>query len=296
VIGLPSPPVREYERNVHSIKDDTMSVVINTNYAATVASNNLAASNNSLQKSLNRLSSGSKIVSPSDDAGGLAVSMKLTAAAKRQGAVNNNIGNSVSFLQTQDGVLKVAGKVLDRISELKTLYVDPTKNSTDLANYDAEFTSLQAQLSALTNEKFNNVSLFGTNNLSVPVTDDGNTSSAVTIKGRDMTSTATGIGGLTVTTITTLSGINLSDITGAIQNVATMRAQNGAEQSRLGFAAELLTVNKANLEAASSRIMDVDVAEESTQLARWNILVQSGTAMLSQANQSAQTALKLLQG
>jgi flagellin len=273
-----------------------MSVVINTNYAATVASNNLAASNNSLQKSLNRLSSGSKIVSPSDDAGGLAVSMKLTAAAKRQGAVNNNIGNSVSFLQTQDGVLKVAGKVLDRISELKTLYVDPTKNSTDLANYDAEFTSLQAQLSALTNEKFNNVSLFGTNNLSVPVTDDGNTSSAVTIKGRDMTSTATGIGGLTVTTITTLSGINLSDITGAIQNVATMRAQNGAEQSRLGFAAELLTVNKANLEAASSRIMDVDVAEESTQLARWNILVQSGTAMLSQANQSAQTALKLLQG
>jgi flagellin len=101
---------------------------------------------------------------------------------------------------------------------------------------------------------------------------------------------------LTVTTITTLSGINLSDITGAIQNVATMRAQNGAEQSRLGFAAELLTVNKANLEAASSRIMDVDVAEESTQLARWNILVQSGTAMLSQANQSAQTALKLLQG
>jgi len=273
-----------------------MSVVINTNYAATVASNNLAASNNSLQKSLNRLSSGSKIVSPSDDAGGLAVSMKLTAAAKRQGAVNNNIGNSVSFLQTQDGVLKVAGKVLDRISELKTLYVDPTKNSTDLANYDAEFTSLQAQLSALTNEKFNNVSLFGTNNLSVPVTDDGNTSSAVTIKGRDMTSTATGIGGLTVPTITTLSGINLSDITGAIQNVATMRAQNGAEQSRLGFAAELLTVNKANLEAASSRIMDVDVAEESTQLARWNILVQSGTAMLSQANQSAQTALKLLQG
>jgi len=275
-----------------------MSVVINTNYAATVASNNLAASNNSLQKSLNRLSSGSKIVSPSDDAGGLAVSMKLTAAAKRQGAVNNNIGNSVSFLQTQDGVLKVAGKVLDRISELKTLYVDPTKNSTDLANYDAEFTSLQAQLSALTNEKFNNVSLFGTNNLSVPVTDDGNTSSAVTIKGRDLSGTSAGIGNITAGTVTSLGSANLalSTITGAIQNVATMRAENGAEQSRLGFAAELLTVNKANLEAASSRIMDVDVAEESTQLARWNILVQSGTAMLSQANQSAQTALKLLQG
>ena len=78
-------------------------------------------------------------------------------------------------------------------------------------------------------------------------------------------------------------------------NVATMRATNGSEQSRLGFASELVTVNKANLEAANSRITDVDVASESTQLARWNVLVQAGTSMLAQANQSAQTALKLLQ-
>src|ERR1051325_10512524 len=98
-----------------------MSVVINTNYSATVASNNLAASNSSLQKSLNRLSSGSKIVTPSDDAGGLAVSMKLTAAARRSGAAATNISNAVSFLQTQDGVLKTVGKILDRMSELATL-------------------------------------------------------------------------------------------------------------------------------------------------------------------------------
>src|SRR5687767_12592828 len=104
-----------------------MTVVINTNYSATVASNNLAASNTSLQKSLNRLSSGSKIVNPSDDAGGLAVSMKLSAAAKRQGAVASNIGNATSFLQTQDGALKVTGKILDRISELRTLNDDVTK-------------------------------------------------------------------------------------------------------------------------------------------------------------------------
>ena len=89
-----------------------MSLVINTNSAATSASNNLAASNSMLQKSLNRLSSGSKIVNPSDDAGGLAVSMKLTAAARRSGAANVNIGNSMSFLQTQEGGLKVAGKVI----------------------------------------------------------------------------------------------------------------------------------------------------------------------------------------
>lgn len=269
-----------------------MSVVINTNFAATVASNNLASSNAMLQKSLNRLSSGSKIVTPADDAGGLAVSMKLSAAARRQGAVNTNIGNAVSFLQTQDGVLKVAGKVLDRMGELKTLYLDPTKNSSDLANYDSEFTELQTQLRDLTNEEFNTVSIFGTNDLSVKVTEDGQT--AVNISARDLSSTGTGVGVLVATTVDSLADIDLSDITDAIEHAATFRAQNGAEQSRLGFAAELLTVNKANLEAAASRITDVDVAHESTQLAKWNILVQSGTSMLSQANQSSQTAMKLL--
>jgi flagellin len=270
-----------------------MSVVINTNFAATVASNNLAASNEMLQRSLNRLSSGTKIVNPADDAGGLAVSMKLSAAATRSGAAITNIGNSVSFLQSQDGVLKVTGKVLERIGELKTLYSDPTKNTNDLANYDAEFTELQSQLSSLTSEEFNGVGLFGTSGLSVPVSENGSTS--VGISGKDLTSTASGIGELTATTITDLGDITLTDITDAIQNVATFRATNGAEQSRLVFASEVLTVNKANLEAANSRIIDVDVAAESTRLARWNVLVQSGTAMLAQANQSTQIALRLLQ-
>ncbi|MBX3739039.1 MAG: flagellin [Candidatus Didemnitutus sp.] len=271
-----------------------MSVVINSNFAATVASNNLAMSNDMLQKSLNRLSSGSKIVNPADDAGGLAVSMKLSAAAKRSAAANTNIANSISFLQSQDGVLKVTGKVLERLGELHTLYQDPTKNSDDLANYDAEFTELQSELTSLSDEKFNNVSLFGTTALSVPVSEDGG--STVSISGKDLSSSTAGIGALTDTaSVASLGDIsNLSTITDAIQNVATMRATNGAEQSRLGFAGEVLTVNKANLEAANSRIIDVDVASESTALARYNILVQSGTAMLSQANQSAQIALKLL--
>ena len=273
-----------------------MSVVINTNYSATVASNNLASSNAMLQKSLNRLSSGSKIVSPSDDAGGLAVSMKLGAASRRQGAALANIGNATSYLQTQDGALKVAGKVLDRISELKTLFTDPTKNTSDQANYTSEFTALQAQLIALSTETFNGVALFGTGTLSVGVTEDGATN--VTLAARDMSSSSAGVGGVSTASAAAslgTTGLALSTITAAIQNVATMRANNGAEQSRLGFASELLTTNKANLEAATSRILDVDVASESTQLARWNTLVQAGTSMLVQANGSAQTALKLLQ-
>jgi flagellin len=269
-----------------------MSVVINTNYAATVASNNLSASNAMLQKSLNRLSSGSKIVNPSDDAGGLAVSMKLSAAAKRSGAAASNIGNTVSFLQSQDGVMKVTGKILDRMSELKTLYSDPTKNSSDLANYDSEFTALQDELTSLSGETFNSVALFGSSGLTVKVSEDGGQS--VSVAGRDLAGTAAGIGALTASGVSTLADVTLSNITDAIQNVATFRAANGAEQSRLGFAAEVLTVNKANIEAANSRITDVDVAEESTSLARWNILVQSGTAMLAQANQSAQVALRLI--
>lgn len=270
-----------------------MSVVINTNSAASVASNNLAASNSNLQKSLNRLSSGSKIVTPADDAGGLAVSMKLSAAAKRQGAAEANIGNAISLLQTQDGALKVAGKVLDRISELKTLYADPTKNASDLANYDSEFTALTAQLTAIGSETFNGISLFGSAGLSVQTTEDGSTASAVALASRQLSSSTSGVGA--VSAGTSLASITLANITTAIQNVATFRAQNGAEQSRLGFSSELLVANKANLEAANSRIVDVDVASESTQLARWNTLVQAGTAMLSQANQSAQGALRLLQ-
>lgn len=270
-----------------------MSVVINTNSAATVASNNLAASNSMLQKSLNRLSSGSKIVSPADDAGGLAVSMKLTAAARRSAAANINIGNSVSFLQTQDGALKVTGKVLDRISELKTLHSDPTKSATDKLNYDTEFSQLKLQLGSLAAEKFNTIDLFSTDALTTQVSEDG--AQTVTLSAKDIDAAGTAFN--TVMNAADLgdAAVTLTDIRNAIEEIATFRASNGAEQSRLGFASEVLTTNKANLEAASSRIMDVDVAEESTQLARWNTLVQAGTAMLSQANQSAQTVMRLLQ-
>ena len=270
-----------------------MSVVINSNAAATLAANNLAASNSMLQKSLNRLSSGSRIVSPADDAGGLAVSMKLSAAARRSGAAETNVSNAISLLQTQDGVLQVAGKVLSRIGELKTLYGDPTKNASDRANYDAEFSSLQAQLTALSGETFNGESLFGATARTVPVTEDG--ASSVTLAARDLSAAPTGVGDVIAGTVVDLDDLTLADLTTAIQNVATFRAENGAEQSRLGFAGELLAINKANLEAASSRIVDVDVAAESTQLARWNTLVQAGTAMLAQANQSSQAVLRLLQ-
>jgi len=152
-----------------------MPIVINTNSSATVSAFNLARNNTALQKSLARLSSGSKIVHPSDDAGGLAVSYKLTAQVHRLDAVRQNVANGVSLLQVQDGALTVTGNILDRMSELKTMSLDLTKNASDLANYDTEFTELQQQLGNIMAEKFNDINLFGETNSPVPIytTEDG---------------------------------------------------------------------------------------------------------------------------
>ena len=268
-----------------------MSLVINTNSAATAASVNLNRSNALLQKSLSRLSSGSKITSPADDAGGLAVSMKLTATIMRTDAVSKNVANAVSFLQTQDGALKTASTILSRISELRTLRDDVTKSSSDLANYDTEFQQLKAQLSTLALEQFNGVSLFGApgSSVSVPTTEDGNVGQAVSLSKAAL---ATQVGA--ITSGTTLGSITIANVSTAIQNVATLRASNGAQASRLSFASDMLSINKTNLEAANSRIIDTDVATESTQFARYSILVQSGAAMLAQANTTPQVALRLL--
>ncbi len=268
-----------------------MAVTINTNSAATIAKNNLNSSNTMLQKSLNRLSSGLKITAPSDDAGGLAVSMKLSAAIKRTDAVNTNLMNAQSFLQTQDGAFQIAGKVLDRMSELKTLAADVTKNATDVANYDTEFDALKSQLTAIAGETFNGVSIFtsGTSatTLAVATTESGGSSVSIN-------QAALGNAVTNATGATDLADVTLSQLTSAIENVATLRAENGAQSSQLSFASDMLTINKQNLEAANSRIIDVDVATESTQLARANILVQAGSAMLGQANASSAIALRLL--
>jgi flagellin-like hook-associated protein FlgL len=132
--------------------------------------------NNLLTKSLQRLSSGKRIVSPSDDAGGLAVGMKLQSTLKRAAASRMNTQNGVSFLQMQDGVMKVAGEILDRMSELKSFYNDISKNATDRETYNHEFHELQKELNALKAQKLNGVSLFASveaNGLGINTSDDG---------------------------------------------------------------------------------------------------------------------------
>jgi flagellin len=290
-----------------------MSVVINTNTAASMASYNLSSTNVNLQRSLNRLSSGSRINSSFEDAGGLAVSMKMSASIRRTEATIANVNNSISFLQTQDGVLKTADKVLSRMSELTQLSTDVTKSTSDLALYQTEFNSLKAQLNRMMREDFNGISMFtvGTSGdvpltsttLSVVTTHDGTQSVGITQADLGSINLLVGTSG-NVATVATTEGVNISTVSNAqaavstvsqaIQNLAQLRAYNGSEQSRLTFASEMLTVNKVNLESANSRIIDVDIAKESSNLARWNILQQAGTAMLAQANTSTQSILRLI--
>ena len=277
-----------------------MPVVINTNVAATAAAINFSTSNTALQKSLSRLSSGSRIVNPADDAGGLAVSLKLTAAISRTAAVQTNVANALSFFQTQDGALKTGSDILNRLSELTTLYNDVTKSDTDKSNYQTEFNQLQKQLSAIGDGTFNGVSLFGGNSLNINITEDGSGTVSTTtpdLAGSSATNYAKvadyGSYSLDGTVGTALS---LGILKNAINEIATFRAQNGAYSSRLQFANNVLTINGQNLEAANSRIVDADIAKESTLYARNQILVQSGASILAQANASAQVALKLIQG
>jgi len=302
-----------------------MGLTINTNPAAIRASFNLAKNHQQLQKSLTRLSSGKRIIKPADDAGGLAVSMKLNASISRMNASIANIQNAKSFGEVQDGALSSAAVIIDRMAELKSFSLDVLKSSTDIANYNTEFKALQQQLFQIATEKFNGVSLFattksdnstaatfGTDNytISVYTSDRGGAGSVVSLNkamlqaavtftsSSDDSAAAVG-NGVTLSASLAANAIDISTLgisffNKALENVATLRAENGATMARFGFAEDHLRLSKANLESANSRIMDVDVAEESTRLAKFNILSQASAAMLAQANLTPNSALMLL--
>ena len=343
-----------------------MPIVVNTNSAATTASFNLSKSNEALRKSLGRLSSGKRITSPADDAGGLAVALKLASKTNRTTGVIQNVQNSISYLQVQDSSLQTVGKILDRMAELRTMAQDITKNTGDIENYSKEFVELQSQLKQIKNETFNGISLFssGTANVANDPTLNAQTGAlTASVNGTALNTfdrygrtLYTHPGGQTndgsisinvtnleyVLEIGTLSNenssywdstglgtpaqnINLGNVesdqpqgelgsnginsdgfiesimavsvgqfTAAIERLAAVRAENGAEQNRAMQVTDMLQSSLTNLEAAHGRIMDADIALESTRFARHNVLVQAGAAMTAQANQLTNVALSLL--
>ncbi len=282
-------------------------MIINTNTSAIASARNLSQSQEALSKSLARLSSGSKIVQPSDDAAGLAVSEKLMAQNKRLSAAATNVQNAISYIQTADGFMSSISSVLSRMSELSMLSQDVTKNSTDVALYQTEFSALQQQLRdtvggagvATPLGTFNGIQLFGPNPAGLTVTIGEGAGQTMTMAQTDLQSGAmqTLLAQTTPPAFdVTATTANVSSmVINAIQQIATERATLGASQSRLNVATTTLQIEGQNLESAISRIRDVDVAQESTAYAKNNILVQAGTAMLAQANQMPQSVLKLLQ-
>ena len=266
-------------------------ISLNTNMASMAASYNSSNTNRELQRSLQRLSSGLRINSSSDDAGGLAVSMRLSAAIRRTEATDRNVNNAMSFLATQDGVLDAAGKVLTRLAELAQLNADVTKTTSDRAMYETEFDELVTSIDSMTDETFNGTDLFAAGvTLQVTVSEDGTRTTGMT--QANLASIYTPLSSITFTT--TAAATTIATVDTAIGNLATLRAQNGAEQTILSHASDLLKINQINLEAANSQIIDLDVAKESSNLSRLNIMQQAGMAMLAQANQSNDAVLRLL--
>ena len=279
-------------RQRSDFKEGVNTMVINTNYSALSSARQLGESQGMLNKSLARLSSGSKLVNPSDNAGGFAVSARFDAQINRTQAAVDNIGNAISFSQTQDGYLKKVAKALDRMSELTMLALDETKSNTDRGLYNTEFTNLGTFITATATRDFNGVSMFSGSALNVTVNSEATSNFAYTAVNL-ATATYTTATASTITT-TALATTALTSVKNAINQLATDRAVVGANQSALNMYQEQLGVLEDNLSAANSRIKDVNVADESTTFAKYNILVQAGTAMLAQANASPQSALRLL--
>ena len=267
-------------------------MIINNNPGAAMAARVLGESSSALQKSLSRLSSGSKIASPADDAAGTGVAMKFGAQINRIQAAKDNLGNAISYSQTQDGFLQKIGNALDRMSELSMLAQDETKTNADRQLYDKEYQKLDDFVTAIKAKDFNGISLFqGTTVFTVTTSDSGTTmgGAGVTLTGGAWTSVASsGVGTSALASVATVK------VKEAIASLATARADVGANMSRYESETSALSVQKDNISAARSRIADVDVAVESANFARQQILVQSGTAMLAQANVLPQSALRLI--
>lgn len=266
--------------------------VIGTNVAAISASYYLDSNNDQLTKSIERLASGSRLADPTDDAAGVAVSGNLTARIDRLQAAAAGAGDVVSAAQTVDGFLATIQSQLTRLSELAQEATNGAFGSSDRANYNTEFQDLLTQIDTIqSNATFDGTTLFTAGSISVAINADGKTDSvSLTTVG---STTSLGIHGLTIATTTAaLSALSLLNT--AISTITTRRAAVNADISKFNFYITNINTENQNTTAANSKINDLDVATESTNLSKYNILVQSATAELAQANSSQSAVLSLL--
>lgn len=266
--------------------------VIGYNSAAVNAAFYLNQNTNELNSAIQQLSSGSRLADPSNDAAGVAVSGDMTAAISRLSAATQASQDVVSFAQTTDGFLSTIQQQLSRMSELAQSATNGAFGSADRANYATEFNTLLTQIDSIaTNAKFNGSSLFVAGTVSVAIDSSGATDSFATSTIGN--STSLGITALNIST-TTGAASAITALNTAISSLTGRRAQVNADISKFNFYVQNQQTESTNLQAANSRISDVDVATESTELAKDNILQQASTSMLAQANSAQSSLLTLL--
>jgi len=268
-----------------------MSLRVNTNVEAFNAHRNLSATSMALSKSMEKLSSGLRINRAADDAAGLAISEGMRAQIRGTAQANRNAQDGISLVQTAEGALNEMHSILQRIRELAVQWSNGTLSTSDQAKINSEVAQLTAELVRIRDSStFNGISLFGATSptiVTLQVGANGNIDAANNTNRIGVT--------LVALSFTTVS-MDVSPIDTAISSVSQARSDLGAIQNRLEHAVANLGVYEENLSASESRIRDVDVASEMVNFTRLQILSQSGTAMLAQANQSAQGVLSLLRG
>ncbi len=274
-----------------------MAISIRSNIQSLSAQSNLGKTAADLSKSISRLSSGLRVQSAADDAAGLAISEDFKASIRSLDQAKRNANDGVSLVQTADGALKEVSGLLTRMREISVQSRNGTVNTTQRGYLNDEFGSLRSEIDRIVNTtEFNGVSLLDGDQaagLAFQVGTGTTTDDRLTVSIATSSSSALGIG---TSSISSTSGADtaIAALDTAIERVSTRRAGLGAMQNRLGTTMSNLETYSTNLSAANSRIVDVDVAEETAQLTKNQILMQAGTAMLAQANQGPSMALSLL--
>lgn len=276
--------------------------VINTNISSLRAANASISAGKALSTSMERLSTGKRINSAKDDAAGFAISQSMTSQIRGMNQGIRNANDGISMMQTADGALDEVTNMLQRMRELTVQSGNGTYSTTDLANIGTEMTQLAGQIdSVLKNTTFNGVDLFPTTAASklIQAGAEGTNAISVSLSAPTITGVVSATGASVINVATPpadadAQAARIDAFDTAITAVATSRATFGAVQNRLESAVNNLTTNATNLSDARSRIEDADFSTETTSLAKAQILSQASTAMLSQANQSAQGVLKLL--
>ncbi|MGC4092280.1 MAG: flagellin [Polyangiaceae bacterium] len=271
-----------------------MALTINTNTASLSAQKNLASSQGALSNSFQKLSSGLRVNSAADDAAGLAVSESMKSQIRSYTVAQRNAADGISMAQTAEGALGQVHDVLGRMRELAMQASNGSLGDTDRGYLNTEFSSLKDEIDRIQkSSKFNGTSLVNSTGASINFQVGlGNTASdhiTVTFGGVDVSTVAAAAVSSATTALNALASIDST-----IQNVSNARAKFGTAMNRLQYATSSIATMSVNLSAANSRIVDVDVANETAAMSRNQVLSQAGVSVLAQANQLPQMALSLL--